>query len=363
MSLLHQIGLTLVSGVGDMLIRNLVSYCGNAEAVFHQPTSKLLKIPGIGKKIADEIQKAEVLKRAEQEIKFIEKHKIVTHFFTDASYPTRLKECADSPALLYYKGNADLNHARTISLVGTRKATDYGKQICADFIAELSSLNVLIISGLAYGIDITAHKESIKNKLPTIGVLGHGLDRIYPASHRSVAEKMVDNGGLITEFMSQTIPDRENFPKRNRIIAGLADATIVVEGQITGGALITAEIANSYNRDVFAFPGRINDEFSSGCNEMIRRNKAALINSATHFIEMMGWEQQSNLKTPQTKLFADLSKEENHLVDILKSADKIHIDELVNKSGFTQSKLASLLLGLEFKLVVKSLPGKIYKLS
>ncbi len=362
MSLLHQIGLTLIPGVGDLLIRNLISYCGSAEAVFHQPKSKLLKIPGIGNKIAEEVLNITVLKRAEQEIKFIEKHKITTHFFTDKSYPKRLKECNDSPALLYYKGNADLNHTRMISIIGTRKATDYGKQICADFIAELSILNVLIVSGLAYGIDICSHKEALKNSLPTIGVLGHGLDRIYPSAHRPVAEKMVENGGLITEFISQTNPDRENFPKRNRIIAGLADATIVVEGQITGGALITAEIANSYNRDVFAFPGRITDEYSVGCNEMIRRNKAALINSASHFIEMMGWEQEKLSKNPQVKLFADLSTEEHQLLDILKSSETTHIDDLVYSSGFTQSKLAALLLSLEFKMVIKSLPGKVYKL-
>ncbi|HEX7367011.1 MAG TPA: DNA-processing protein DprA, partial [Pelobium sp.] len=254
--MLYNIALTFVKGIGDVTIKSLISYCGSAEEVFKTKQTALEKIPGIGPKTAKLIVNHEAFSRAEQELKFVEKYKIEPLFYTDKLYPRRLKNCADAPALLYFKGNADLNNQKTLAIVGTRNASNYGKAFCEKLIDGLKAHQALIVSGLAYGIDVASHKAAVNLKQTTVGVLGHGLDRIYPALHRSVAESMLANGGLLTEFPSQTNPDRQNFPKRNRIIAGLADAVIVVEAAKKGGALITAEIANSYNKDVFALPGK-----------------------------------------------------------------------------------------------------------
>jgi DNA processing protein len=241
----YRIALTLLPGVGAVNAKTLVSYCGSVEAVFKQKKSLLEKIPNIGPLTSESILKQDVFDRAEKEIAFIHKNKITPLFYLDAEYPSRLKNCDDSPALLYFKGNADLNVQKVIAIVGTRNSTQYGKRVCENLIEGFAAFNITVISGLAYGIDITAHKLALKNNLPTVGVLAHGLDRIYPGIHSDTAEKMLDNGGLITEFMSETKPYRENFPSRNRIVAGMVDAVIVVESALKGGALITAEIANS----------------------------------------------------------------------------------------------------------------------
>ena len=278
-TLKYQIALTLIPGVGDVLAKNLISYCGSAEEVFKQKKAQLFKIPDIGPVIAESIVKFNSFKRAEEEIKFIEKYKIQPLFYLDKTYPERLKQCYDSPPLLYYKGNVELNQTKILAIVGTRKASDYGKAITEEIISGLSQEGILIISGLAYGIDIYAHKAALKNNLNTIGVVGHGLDTIYPAIHKPVAEKMINQGGILTEFMSKTKMSPENFPARNRIVAGISDAVLIVEAAEKGGALITAEIANSYNRDVFAIPGRSIDTVSRGCNYLIKSNKAALVES------------------------------------------------------------------------------------
>ena len=277
MSLLHKIALSCITGVGSVLARNLVSYCGSPEDVFSAKRKHLRKVPGIGPKTVELIENHRAFERAEKELAFINKYNIQALFLTDETYPKRLKNCFDAPVMLYFKGNADLNSGKVISVVGTRSSTDYGRDICRTLLAGLKVHNPLIVSGLAYGIDFLAHKEALKNSLSTVGIMAHGLDRIYPSPHRPLAEKMVASGGLLTEFVSGTAPDRENFPKRNRIIAGLADVVIVVEANIKGGALITAELANSYDRDVFAFPGRITDEYSSGCNHLIKTHRANLI--------------------------------------------------------------------------------------
>ena len=293
MSILHQVALTYVKNIGPYYAKSIISHLGSADRVFTVAPSKLLKIEGIGEKRAEMFNKTildDALRKADEELKFIEKNNIDVIFYTDPRYPKRLKQCNDSPLLLYNKGNADLNLQRIISIVGTRNATEYGKHLCRQLVEELQPYNVLVISGLAYGIDICAHKECVKVGVPTVGVLGHGLDKLYPAQNRSTAEKMIENGGLLTEYPSGTKPDRENFPQRNRIVAGMADATIVVEAGIKGGALITAEIANSYNRDVFAFPGRIGDDYSEGCNFLIRHNKASLLMSAADLAYSLGWE-------------------------------------------------------------------------
>ena len=364
MASLHQLALSCLPGIGPVLARNLLSYCGDAEHVFKAKSKHLAQIPGIGPKTLEFLNNNSALKRADQELKFIDKFKINALFITDKEYPKRLKNCADAPLTVYFKGNADLNAGKVISIVGTRNATDYGKEICRTLVEDLKVHQPLIISGLAYGIDAAAHKEALKNDLSNIAVLAHGLDRIYPAQHRGMAERIMECGGLITEFMSETVPDRENFPKRNRIIAGLADLTIVVEANIKGGALITADLANSYNRDVFAYPGRINDEFSRGCNFLIKTNRANLMTKVADLEYLMGWntERVSSVKT-QLSLPINLTGDEQILADILYANGSLAVDELSLLSGFQHSKLVMTILGMEMKGSIISLPGKVYKMT
>lgn len=363
-NLLYNIAITQIPGIGDVLAKNLIAYCGGAEAVFKEKASNLLRIPGIGKALADNIVKQQALVRAEEEIKFIENNSIAAISYLDPEYPRRLSHCADSPVMLYYKGNGDLNAFRILSIVGTRNITPYGKTICEKLVADLAAHNVLVVSGLAYGVDIYAHKTAVENNIPTVGVLAHGLDRIYPSAHSATSKKMLENGGILTDFLSGTNPDRENFPKRNRIVAGMADATVVVESKDEGGSLITADIANSYSRDVFAFPGRANDPCSVGCNNLIKQNKAALVQSAQDILQMMGWEEKKETKKAvQPQLFFNLNPEEEVLVNILKEKGNVNIDEMCYTAKFSMSKVSSLLLNLEFSGVVQSLPGKVYCLS
>jgi len=274
--------------------------------------------------------------------------------------------CYDSPTLLFYKGSADLNATKIISIVGTRTHTDYSKKITEKVIEELSSQNILIVSGMAYGVDAIAHKAAVKNNLPTVGVLAHGLDQIYPPDHSNLAKDMVKNGGgLLTEFRSQTKPDKHNFPTRNRIVAGMSDATIVVESGIKGGSMVTAELANGYNKDVFAFPGKVTDNKSAGCNYLIKSNKAMLLTDAQQLIEIMGWEEKSQKSKgkSQKEIFIELSKDEKIIVDILNEKGPVQIDELNLRSGLSSSAIAAAILNLELQNVVYGLPGKIYKLS
>lgn len=364
----YQIGITLLKGIGPHLAKNLIAYLGSVEAVFTEKRGHLAKIPGIGEVLSKEITSQNVMKRAEQEIEFIEKNKIQACFFTEKAYPFRLKECPDSPIMIYYKGTANLNDAKFVGVVGTRKATEFGKEICKNIIEGLSQKvsNLVIVSGLAYGIDICAHKSALEIGLPTIGVLGHGLDRIYPAVHRSAAVKMLSSGGLLTEFISGTNPDRQNFVQRNRIIAGMCDALIVAESASKGGALITAELANDYNRDVFAVPGRVSDELSKGCNALIKYNKASLAESAEDIMRLMNWEESKNIKTAesvQTVLFENLTDEEHGIISILRqNPDGININELALLLKTPFSRLSSKLLDMEFRGLVKCLPGGIYRL-
>ncbi|MBE9601739.1 DNA-processing protein DprA [Pedobacter sp. MC2016-24] len=362
MSLLHQIGLTFIGSVGHVTARHLLEHFGSAEAVFKANLKQLREIPGVGPIIAGQIKNTDALVQAAKQLHFIEKHQVQVLFYTDSSYPYRLRNCADAPVLLYYKGTADLNHPRVISVVGSRKATAYGRMLCAELAENLAAYDVLIVSGLAYGIDVAAHKESLLQQIPTVGVLAHGLDRIYPAVHQPVAHKMVLHGGLLTEFPLNTIPDKENFPKRNRIIAGIADATIVVEATEKGGALITAELANSYNRDVYAFPGRTTDACSQGCNFLIKTNRAGLINHARDLVYQLGWEPvKPRQQLQQLQLPVNLSTDEGKIVEILKDS-AMAIDKLAIQSGIQQSKLTMHLLNLEMRGILTSLPGKTYQL-
>jgi DNA processing protein len=370
-TLKYKIGITLIKGVGNNLAKNLIAYTGSAEGVFKEKQQSLANIPGIGeivsKQIVSRIVSQNVLKRAEQEIEFITKNNILTTYFTDRDYPFRLKECPDAPVLIYSKGNCNLNNGKFVGIVGTRKATETGKENCKKLIADLRSAlpHVIIVSGLAYGIDICAHKSALESGLPTIGVVGHGLDRIYPELHRPTAIKMLQDGALLTEYLSQTNPDKQNFVQRNRIIAGLCDAIVVVESGIKGGALITAELANDYNRDVFAFPGRVDDEWSKGCHALIKYNKASLIESADDILRFMNWEKQDSRSTHavQTALFMDLSDEEQSIVSTLRqNTEGIQFNELAIQLEKPISKISSLLLEMEFKGLVKCLPGNVYKI-
>jgi DNA processing protein len=275
----YKIALSMLPGIGGVLARNLVAYVGSVEGIFSQSFKALIKIPGIGEVNARQITKANVLQQAEEEIEFMARNEINALFYTDADYPRRLKTCIDAPILLFTKGKLNLDEQKVISIVGTRNATDYGKQLVNDLVQEFAQrkYEIVVVSGLAYGIDISAHKAALKYNIPTIGVVAHGLDTLYPALHKKTAEKMMDTGGLVSDFCSGSKIDPTNFIKRNRIIAGLADATIVVESAPKGGSLITADIASSYNRDVFAFPGRSGDKYSKGCNQLIRNNGATLI--------------------------------------------------------------------------------------
>jgi len=356
------LSLMQVPNVGNVLAKNLIAYCGSPEAVFKQKKNHLVKIPGIGEKIANNILKFNAFEKAEAEVAFIEKHQIQPLYFLDENYPARLKEIVDTPVLLFYKGNADLNQGRVIAIVGTRKATDYGKSICEKLIAELYPYNPLIISGLAYGIDYCAHKAALAHGMSTVGVLGHGLDKIYPAAHRSVAVKMVAQGGLLTEYRSGTSPDREHFPERNRIVAGMVDGVVLVETSRFGGALITAEIASSYDREVFAFPGRVGDEYSSGCNHLIKVNKAYLIENTEDLVYFLGWQKGVEKPALRTNKYGALPLEQLAIINVLKEKEKSELDYLTQTTGYSLSEISVLLLDMEFKGIIQALPGKCYRL-
>lgn len=362
--LVYQIALTLVPNIGYVHAKALVNIYGDAQSIFKARKKELEIIEGIGTVRAKSIKDFSDFSSSEQEIKFIEKYKITPLFITDQKYPKRLLNCYDCPTMLYYRGNADLNTSKIISVVGTRTNSAYGKIVCEKFIEALQRENILVISGLAFGIDTIAHKTAINNNLQTVAVLAHGLDRIYPSQNKTLAKQITNQGGLLTEFISNTNPDKQNFPKRNRIVAGICDAIIVIESSKKGGSLITAELGNGYNKDVFAIPGRVTDSKSEGCNYLIKNNKAALINSADDFLELMNWKPVAKpIKKNQRELFIELSPDEKIVVDILKQKDITHIDELYFKSGLSSSSVATALLMLEMQQVVLCMPGKIYKLA
>lgn len=360
----YEIAITLIPHIGDVLAKKLLAYCGTAEQVFKEKRSNLEKIPGIGSFHAQVISRQSVFDRAEEEIKFIHAHHIQPVFYQDAAYPKRLSYCDDGPVMLYFKGNANLNTQKIISIVGTRDASEYGKNTCDRLIQDLAAQHVLIVSGLAYGIDTYAHRAALDHQLPTICVLAHGLDKIYPSANKHMAVKMLESGGWLSDFTSGTKPDRENFPRRNRIVAGISDATIVIESKAKGGSLITAEIANSYNRDVFAFPGRIDDASSAGCNNLIKQHKASLIQSAADIIYLLGWEKTIATHAPvQRQLFLELKPDEETIVKVLKEKKQLPIDDICLLAKLPMSTVSSLLLTLEFSGLIKSLPGKMYKLN
>ena len=359
----YQLAICLIPGVGPITAKKLIAYCGDVEAVFKEKKHNLLKIPNVGRLTAQSVSNKDIFNKVDRELKFISKYKIKTYFYLDRDYPTRLKPLDDSPVILFTKGNIDLNHPYTLSIVGTRSITQYGKDKCKEFIKDLADSNALIISGLAYGVDAVAHKSALDHKLKTAAVLGHGLDRIYPPLHRHLAEKIVGSGMIISEFFSNTKPDRENFPRRNRIIAGLSDAVLVVEAADKGGALITAYYANDYNRDVFAIPGKTTDKYSRGCNHLIKIQKAHLAESANDIKYIMRWEKSLKKKPAQQVLFTNLTNDQQTIVNILKEHQPANLAFIVSNSKTTFAKVTTTLLELELSSIVKSLPGYFYKLA
>ena len=364
---IYTLALTRIYGLGLVGACNLIREMGTAGDIFRYRKELPQRIPGVSEKLVEALDCPEAFKRAEEELLFAEKNNIQCITITDERYPARLRECEDAPLALFYRGNAPLNALRVVSVVGTRHATPYGEEICRQFMKDLAEAcpDTLVVSGLAYGIDIHAHRAALQNGLPTVGVLAHGLDRIYPSSHRETAVEMMDNGGLLTEFMSGTNPDRQNFVKRNRIVAGMCDAVVVVESAAKGGALITAELAESYHRDCFAFPGKVTDTYSAGCNKLIKNNRASLILSAEDFIEGMGWRGTHIGKTQpiQRQLFPDLSEDETRIVEALQKAEgSVQINALVIETNIPIHRISTLLFELEMKGVVQVLAGSMYRL-
>lgn len=359
----YKIGIGLIPKIGPVLTKRLIEYCGSVEGVFREKGKNLLKIPRIGDKLANYITDNKVLEKAEDELDYITKNNIQVLFYLDEDYPDRLSHCYDAPVIIFVRGNANLNKHKVLSIVGTRSATEYGRNICNMLVEGLACNNhdVLIVSGLAYGIDISAHKAALKNNLETVAVLGHGHSTIYPAIHREIARKIVTQGALVSDFPGDETPERTNFIKRNRIIAGLSDAVVVVESAEKGGALITADIANSYNRDVFAYPGRARDKFSRGCNNLIKTNKAALIENYQDIEYFLGW-QSDNFNSPpsQKRMFVKLNGDESRILNTLESNSELTVDQISLKCNMQVSKVSALLLNLEFQGLVKCLPGKIY---
>lgn len=358
--MLYNIALTKLPGVGSKKARTLLSYCGSAQAIFENPDMVMEKMPGFSTTHKSLKDKTSLLDSAEIELEQLHKKGITPIFLSDAAYPRRLRHIPDSPIVLYYKGQADLNPQRTLAIVGTRAATDQGKIITEQIVQELAAYDVNIISGLAFGIDVTAHRKAVDLGIPTIGVMGTGHGMIYPSTHQSVANKMLQKGGLLTELSFRKGPEREHFPMRNRIIAGMSDAVLVVESAKKGGSIITAELALSYDRDVFAIPGRVNDPMSEGCNQLIRHHKAFMVRNADDIVRNMNWDLQK--KAQQASLFITLSDEEKAVVNLMKGRDASFVDELSSEAGMTTGQMASYLLVLELKGVIKSVPGNKYLL-
>lgn len=361
--LLYQLSLCKVPAIGNVHAKALTDRFDTARQIFMAKPGLLEKIEGIGPARAANIRRYRNFAAAEQEIAFIEKYHIKPLFIRHKDYPYRLRQCDDPPAILFYKGTADLNAPRIVAIVGTRSHTEYGKAVTEKFVQDLASYDVVVISGLAYGIDAVAHKAALRKGLPTVGVIAHGLDTIYPVQHTGLARQMLQNGGLLTEFQSNTKPDKYNFPSRNRIVAGLSDATLIMESGLKGGSMITADLACGYNREVFALPGRNTDVNSRGCNELIRTNKAALLGEPARFAEMMGWQRCAKKPADiQTDFLENQPEEEQKVLAALKDRELVSIDEISRASGLPTAIVSAALLGLELKSVIHCSPGKRYTL-
>jgi len=362
--IIYTLALQKAPKIGDITAKKLIQHCGSAKEVFVSKPSTLQSINGIGVNLTYFLKETVfLLKAAEKELKFIQDNQLHTYYFEAQDYPSRLKNCIDGPILLFGAGNINLQQPKIISVVGTRNITAQGKSFCKQLIEDLSVLNPIIVSGFAYGVDITAHKAAIDHKLQNIACLAHGLNQIYPKTHKPYMHQVEENGGFLTEFWSTSSPERENFVKRNRVIAGLSEATIVIESAEKGGSLITADIANSYNREVFAVPGRATDKFSVGCNNLIKQQKAQLITSAADVIYMLNWEvEKKTKKVIQPQLFIDLNETEEKIINHLKVKEKAHLDEIAIACQIPIYSLSGTLLNLELKGLIRPHPGKFFEL-
>ena len=366
--LLYLLALQKVEGVGDIVAKKLLTHCGNAETIFKTKSSQLSSIDGIGTVLLSKLKNKTIFEKAEAELKFIINNEINVAFFQDDNYPDRLKHCIDGPLLLFTSGNIDFKTRKIISIVGTRQITSHGTEFCKKLIFDLAPLNPIIVSGFAYGVDIVAHQAAIEHGLQTIGVVAHGLDQIYPGVHKKYVSKMEINGGFMTEFWSKTNPEKENFVKRNRIVAGMSEATIVIESAEKGGSLITANLANDYNRDVFAVPGRTSDKFSQGCNNLIKTQKANLLTSAADIVYILNWDlegiasnSRNDKKPVQKQLFVTLENDEQKIYDYLIKSGKEILDIIALECDFPIYKISGILLNMELKGVIRPLPGKLFE--
>ncbi|SFU27451.1 DNA processing protein [Pustulibacterium marinum] len=361
--LLAVLALQSVPKVGDVNAKKLIQVCGSAANVFKEKKENLTKIDGIGELMVKHLFKKDYHKSAEAELSFIKSEGITPLYYESDDYPERLKHCYDGPILLFQSGNIDLQNKKIISIVGTRQITTYGTEFCEKLVEELAPLDVVIVSGFAYGVDICAHNAAIQHNLQTVGCLAHGLNQIYPKIHKKYMARVEENGGFFTDFWSTSIFDRNNFLRRNRIIAGLSEATVVIESAEKGGSLVTADIAHSYNRDVFAVPGKVTDQFSKGCNDLIKFQKAQMITSAADLVYNLGWDVAKETKKPiQKQLFVELSDDEKIIYNYLKDKEKELLDIIALECALPIFKVSSLLLNMEMKGVVKPLPGKWFKI-
>ncbi|MEO6175993.1 MAG: DNA-processing protein DprA [Flavobacterium circumlabens] len=359
--LFYLLALLKVDGVGDIIAKKLLAHFGNAETIFKTKINQIAAIDGVGSALLKNMKDKTVFEKANKELEFIKANAVNVSFFQDADYPERLKHCFDSPVLIFSAGNINLKNRKIISIVGTRQITSYGTEFCRSFIEDLAPLDPIIVSGFAYGVDIVAHQLALENNLQTIGVLAHGLNQIYPKAHKKHIAKMEENGGFITEFWSSSNPDRENFVRRNRIVAGISEATIVIESADRGGSLITANIANDYNRDVFAVPGRNTDVYSMGCNNLIKTQKANMLTCAADLVYMLNWDIESKGKTVQKQLFVELEAEEQKIYDFLLKNGKELLDIIALQCDFPIYKISGILIQMELKGVIRPLPGKLFE--
>ena len=365
MDKLFKIALGMVPGIGNIIAKRILAHTGNAEAVFQLDRSSLLRLPGIGSLLADRILDKSVIERARKELDYIRKNRVDCYFYDEDDYPEKLAYCEDAPFVLYTRGRLNLGGRKALSVVGTRRPTSHGLDECRKLVRELAGKHpdLVIVSGLAYGIDHCAHKTALECGLETVAVLGHGLKFLYPSVHRRTAEKIEASGALVTDFPSGEKPERNNFVKRNRIIAGISEATVVVESGSKGGALITADLANSYTRDVFAFPGRTCDTASAGCNHLIKSHRAALIESHKDVEYVLGWESDEEVKKNiQKTLFRELDPEEKSVMLVLESEGDSSVDLICYKTGFPVSRISGILLNLELSGLIMAKPGNCYRI-
>jgi DNA processing protein len=356
---IYQIALSQLQGIGPRKAIKLVSIGAEIERIFHDSIPQLSRKTGIRESILAQMKREEAIERARLEVAFMEKNGIRVHYFLDDDYPRRLKQSSDAPIVLFSYGNVEMNPKRTVSVVGTRKATPYGFALCQEFIQGVKDAEVQVISGLAYGIDICAHLACVQQGTPTVAVLGHGLDRIYPSAHRKIANKMLDNGGWISEYLTGVTPEREHFPMRNRIVAGMSDAIVVVESKANGGSLITASLGNDYQKDVFAFPGNVGQPQSEGCNQLIRENAAHLVTGSADFLKQMCWDQAP----AKNKNLIDLNLDENQkcVIGLIEDHPRIHIDALAIRSNLSIQQINQVLIELELQQIISSYPGNYYQ--